>query len=197
MASFWLTRVLFGSLNRRECESGVITWDTRILEIRTFLSPPRNANVQLPNATIIGMASQSGTTWNIFGGTSKFTVHLEETEKHEPAFFVGLKQAHWHTWSVSRLSRLNRSQIVPEDCPCPWDNLLKQSQRWFKLFHTVSRQLPTGDPSHQQEEITDLPRTIRNPCLQNRPTNWPPPWHDFTTPRKSRTCLVKFDDKNY
>jgi len=50
--------------------------------------------VQLPNATIIGPASQSGITSNIFDGTSKFTVNLEETEKDEPAFFVGLKQAH-------------------------------------------------------------------------------------------------------
>jgi len=165
MAPFWLTRVLFGSLNRRECESGVITWDTRILEIRTFLSPPRNANVQLPNATIIGTASQSGTTWNIFGGTSKFTVHLEETEKDEPAFFVGLKQAHWNTWSVSRLSRLSHAQIVPEDCPCPWDNLLKQSPRWFKLFRTVSRQLPTCEPFHEQEDITDFHRQKISPCF--------------------------------
>ena len=45
-------------------------------------------NVQLPNATIIVPTSQSGTTSNLFGGTGKSTVNLQENAKHEPALRV-------------------------------------------------------------------------------------------------------------
>ena len=45
-------------------------------------------NVQIPNATIIVPTSQSGTTSNLFGGTGKSTVNLQENAKHEPALRV-------------------------------------------------------------------------------------------------------------
>jgi len=49
-------------------------------------------------------------------------------------------------------------------------------------------------PSHLNPGLS---HTIRNPCFQDRPTNRPPSSHDFTTPQKSRTCLSKYDEKNY
>jgi len=45
-------------------------------------------NVQIPNATIIVPTSQSGTTSNLFGGTGKSRVNLQENAKHEPALRV-------------------------------------------------------------------------------------------------------------